>query len=102
MRLNVPAAALHRRRLADAGGHYGGAGVLPGILWPSLEPVLLAGLTVAGSLSLSRCNRDRARDLPRMHRDLSLWQLSRRSAHREREKRELNAMRTLIVRDLLE
>ena len=39
--------------------------VLPGILWPSLEPVLLAGLTVAGSLSLSRCNRDRARDLPR-------------------------------------
>ena len=66
------------------------------------NPVLLAGLAVAGSLSLSRCNRDRARDLPRMHRDLSLWQSSRRSAHREREKRELNAMRTLTVRDLLE
>ena len=32
-----------------------GAGVLPGILWPSLKPVLPAGMTVAGSLSLSRC-----------------------------------------------
>jgi drug/metabolite transporter (DMT)-like permease len=34
-------------------------------------------MTVAGSLSLSRCNRERARDLLRVHQDFSLWHLVR-------------------------
>jgi hypothetical protein len=64
--------------------------------------VVLAGITVAGSLSLSRCNRERARDLLRCTKTLASGTWSSGQHIMSGEEKELNAMCKLAVRDLLE